>query len=139
MLRQDALDRIGERLDGSTSACTGRGNEDQPSVRLASGKPFSRERTEILHIVRDYGAALDRSHREDRSIALAGQVATGGHGLNVMTTAAEQLSYQRRELLIEQSLHPRIARSPAAAASNPRWYSDSLSSISVSISPRYSP
>jgi hypothetical protein len=40
--------------------------------------------------------------------------------VDIMATVPKQLRDPRRELLVEESLHPRSARSPAAAASNPR-------------------
>src|SRR5450755_1253818 len=67
------------------------------------------------------------------------KIAAVADRLNVVAATPQQLANPRRELLIEESLHPRNARSPAAAASKPRRYSASLSSISASISSWYSP
>jgi hypothetical protein len=106
---------------------------------FASGETFGRERTEVLHVVGDQRTALGCSCFENHPIVLAGDVTAVYYGFDVTTAAPEQLRDARRELLVEQSLHPRSARSPAAAASSPRWYSASLSSISASISSWCSP
>ena len=62
-----------------------------------------------------------------------------GHGDSVIARLAQQRCDLRRELLVQENLHARSACSPAAAAARPRSYSDSLLSISMSISSRYSP
>ena len=120
MLQKDALDGVREHLGGSSVARPGRREQDQPGMNFASGKTLGSERTEVLHVVGDIRAALGRRGFEDHSITLAGEVAPVHDRLNVMAAAAEQLRDPRRELLVEESLHPRSARSPAAAASNPR-------------------
>ncbi len=84
MLAQDALDRVGEHLDGITSARPARGEQDQPSVRFASGETFGSEGSEVLHVVGDHGTALGHSGGQDQAIAPAGEVTAVCHGLDVM-------------------------------------------------------
>lgn len=130
MLTKDLFDRAGEHLDGASRAGPGRWEEDHSRVRLPPGKTLRSERPEILHVVGYNGPVLGCGHLENRSVAPPGYVGSVYDRLDVVTAVPEQLRDPWGELLIEKSLHSRIARSPAAAASKPRWYSDSFSSIS---------
>lgn len=89
-------------------------------MKFASSKIFGGERTKVLHVVGNDRTALRRRGFEDRPIVLTGKVAAVGDCVDIMATVPKQLRDPRRELLVEESLHPRSARSPAAAASNPR-------------------
>ena len=139
MLSEDLFDRIGEHLDGASRARPGRREQDQSGVRFAACQAFRSERPEVLHVVRDDGPFLAHRDFEDHSVASSCKVLPLSDGQDIVAAVPEQLRDPRRELLIQERLHSRSARSPAAAASKPRWYSASLSSISASISSRYSP
>lgn len=68
----------------------------------------------------------------------ADQVFAVGNGVYVVAGPAQQDRDLRRQLLVQDGSHLWRACSPAAAAARPRSYSVSLSSISRSISSRYS-
>src|SRR5262252_272804 len=102
-------------------------------------QPLSRKRPEILDVVRYYRPAFARCDLEEDPVAAPDQVLAVGNGVHVIAGLAQQNRNLRRQLLIQDGFHERRACSPAAAAARPRSYSASLSSISRSISSRYSP
>src|SRR5712692_2428259 len=102
-------------------------------------QPLSRERTEVLDVVRDHGPAFAACDLEDDPVGGPHEVLAVGNGVYVVAGLAQQHRDLRRQLLVQDGSHERSACSPASAAARPRSYSASLSSISLSISSRYSP
>src|SRR5215475_5476273 len=102
-------------------------------------QPLCRKRTEVFDVVRDHRPAFAACDLEYDPVAAPGQVLTARNGVYVVAGLAQHDSDLRRQLRIQDGPHERRACSPAAAAALPRSYSASLSSISWSISSRYSP
>src|SRR5713226_9084665 len=98
-----------------------------------------RKRTEVLDVVRDHGPAFATCDLEDDPVTAPDQVLAVRNRVHVIADLAQQHRDLRRQLLIQDGSHERRACSPASAAASPRSYSASLSSISRSISFRYSP
>ncbi len=139
MLAKDVFDGLGKHDDGVTGARPAGREQDQSGVRLTPRQPLSGEGTKVLDVVGDHSAVLSGSGFENLSVAASSEITAVGDRMDVVAAVAEQFRDPRRELLVEEGSHPRSARSPALTASRPRRYSTSLSSISASISSRYSP
>ena len=140
MVSEHLFERACERWNGGAGARPCRGHENQPGMDLPLSEPLSGERTEVLHIVRDDGAALLGRQLEDVPVcASPHKIGALGDGLDVVALVAEQSGDLGRELLVEKRLHPPSARRPSVMAARPREYSASFASISSSISFRYSP
>jgi hypothetical protein len=72
MLTKDLFDCICEPLDGASRAGPGRREQDQSGVRLPSGKAFSSEGSEVLHVIGNHGPLLGHGYLEDHSVATSG-------------------------------------------------------------------
>jgi len=139
VLDEDALDRIGKQLDRTDCARATPRKQDQPRMGLTSSETFSCEGTEVLHVPGDHRSTLGVGGFQDQSVGMPSEVTAIANSFDVVATVSKQSADSGRQLLIEEHLHPRSARSPAAAASKPRRYSASLTSIAASISSGYSP
>src|SRR5215467_15679183 len=108
-------------------------------MHRAVRQPLCRKCAEVFDVVRYRGPAFAACDLEDDPVAAPSQVLAVGDGVYVIAGLAQLDRDLRRQLLVQEGSHERRACSPAAAAARPRSYSASLSSISRSISSRYSP